>query len=224
MLLLDWMIDYLYMFYGQLIMLINKTPSKDYLDPTKPNKESIILLPGLANCWGFLKKIADQISFQGYPVFVIDKLGYNFRDIPSQAKIVNDFIKNHNLNNVILVGHSKGGLIGKYLLVYFNQNKNIKGLIAIATPFCGSFPAKYIPFKPYQEVALNSQLIQDLQSYEEVNQKIISITPSFDDHIWVDKHRNLKGAENIKLDVKGHSKIVFDQETIDQVIHGIKKF
>ncbi len=156
-------------------------------------------------------------------MYIVHKLGYNFGETAKQAKIVDDFIHMNNLKNVILVGHSKGGLIGKYLLVYHNSEKRILGVISIATPYHGSFSAKHIPLQHSKELVVGSAMIEDLQRHTEVNKQIISLTPSFDNHIWKEENRNLTNAENIRLDIKGHNRIVFHDKTVTHVLKAIEK-
>lgn len=114
-----------------------------------------------------MKHIEDRISLSGHPTYIVPKLGHNFASIPKAARVVHkavlevvpkyrhivphiqykarrvrEIIDKHNAENVVLVAHSKGGLIGKYVLIHFNQDKKIKGMVAIATPFSGFFAAE----------------------------------------------------------------------------------
>lgn len=206
-------------------MLLHKDPPKHYLDLSTKDKAPIILIPGISNKWGFLKYLGDFISISGHPVYVADKLGFNLLDIPTSSKIVRELIDQNNLKNVVIVGHSKGGLIGKYLLMKGNQDMKIKGVIAIGAPFSGSRIVNYLPsWKSYKELAPDSKIIQSINSNFKVNSKIISIMPEFDNHVWAKTGSYLDGAINIKLTIKGHHKIIFDQNVIKKITELIGKF
>lgn len=218
-----WIIDYYYLVLGKLLMSIYKNPPKHYLDHVIKGKNPIILIQGNSNKWGFLKKLSDSISRLGYPVYVVDKLGSNLFNIPTSAKIVREIIDKNKLEKVILIGHSKGGIVGKYILVHANSDNKIVQLIAIAAPFSGTNIVSHLPYKSLKELSPRSRVIQELDSNSKLNYKIISIMPEFDNHVWHEKGSFLDGAINIKVPTKGHHKIVFDKKSIKKIIELIGK-
>lgn len=222
--LLYWIVDYCYLLLGKLFMYIYKNPPKHYLDYVVKGKNPVILIPGNSNKWGFLKKLSDAISHLGHPVYVVEKLGSNLFDIPTSAKIVREIIDKNNLENVILLGHSKGGVVGKYILIHENKDNKISRLIAISAPFSGTNIVNNLPYKSFRELSPKSKIIQEINSNSEVNSKIVSIMPEFDNHVWSDKGSNLSGATNITVPTKGHHKIVFDKHVIKKIIELIEKF
>lgn len=145
---------------------------------------AVILVPGLAFRWGFLKHLGDKISSRGYPVYVVPELGSNLLDISKSAKFVREILEENNLNNVIIVTHSKGGLIGKYLLIHENNDNRIKGVIAVATPFSGTSLGQLLPHPAFRELIAEGKLIKALKLNKSVNSKIVSIYPLFDNHIY----------------------------------------
>ncbi len=197
-------------------------PPDHYLEYVIEGKAPVVLIPGLAEKWGFLKEIADDISMSGHPVFTIPELGYHTQNIPSSAKTVSEQIKKNKLQNVILITHSKGGLVGKHLLVYENEEDRIKGLIAIATPFSGSNPAKFIPHPSFKEVIPKSTVIEDLMAHDEVNDRIVSIYPMYDNHLLNKGGSILEGANNIELKVYGHHTILVSKELLESVNRSIE--
>ncbi len=219
-----WIIDYYYLLLGKLLMYFYKAPPKQYLGYVVKGKNPVILIPGNSNKWGFLKKLGDTVSDLGHAVYIPHKLGSNLFDIPTSAKIVREIIDNNNLKKVILIGHSKGGLVGKYILIHKNQDNKVNRLIAIGAPFSGSDIVTHLPFRSFQELSPKSKIIQEMNSNFKVNSKIVSIMPEFDNHVWSDKGSYLEGALNIKLPIKGHHKIVFDKMSISKIAGQIEKF
>ena len=174
--------------------------------------------------WAFSKQIADYISLLGHPVYIIPKLGNNYKDIPTSAKKVREVIEENNLKNIIIVAHSKGGLISKYLLLHDDPDNRVKGVISIATPFHGSSIAKFMPYSFIRELSPDSKIIHDLENHPEVNKKIVSIIPSYDNHIWHPRGSFLEGAmQNINVEVFGHHLILNNKIVWKLVIEWIEK-
>lgn len=213
-----WVIDYFYLLLGKIFMFVYKDPPKEYLDYVIKGKNPVILIPGNSNKWGFLKKLADTISGLGHPVYIPHKLELNLFDIPTSSKIVRNIIDENKLEKVILIGHSKGGLVGKYLLVHENKDNKVIRLIAIAAPFSGTNIVNHLPYKSFKELSPKSEIIKALDSNSKVNSKIVSIMPEFDNHVWSEKGSFLERALNIKVPIKGHHKIVFDKDAIKKIV------
>lgn len=208
-----WLVDYAYMIRGGITMYLYRNPPKHYLGYVLEGKVPVILIPGVFGRWAFLKQLGDKISMAGHPVYIVPKLGNNLKDIPTSASLVREIIDQNKLNNAVLIAHSKGGIIGKYLMVHFNKDNKVKSMISIATPYSGSLMSKLMPIRAVRsELDVNSRLIKDLSSHKEVNSKIVSISPVFDNHIWAKGGSHLEGAENIKINEKGHHKIVYSKE------------
>ena len=217
----NWIRDYFYLAKGHSFMF--HKPPQHYLGHILKNKSPIILIPGATTKWQFLKAIADPISLKGHPVYVVEKLGYNIRAVDHSARLVRELIDEKNLRNVIIIAHSKGGLIAKHLLAYDNQDGRVVKVIAIATPFLGSHAAKFIPGKAARELRPEGEMIKKLHSQDSINHKIISIFGEFDNHVWPTESCRLKGAKNIQVDVWGHHKILFNKHVHDLVLDEIEK-
>lgn len=218
----SWAIDYKYMIHGALMSVIYKRPPKHYLEYIKEEKIPVVLIPGILGKWSFMKKLGDKISLEGHPVYIIEELGYNIKEIPESSnklKNIITHIKNTtNSEKVVLVAHSKGGLIGKYYLINNNQDNIVQKMITIATPFSGSSLAKIIPHKSFKELLPESLVIKEMKNNTDVNEKIISIIPEYDNHVWSSSGSYLEKAKNIILEVHGHHKVIFDDKTIDIIL------
>ncbi len=220
-----WIIDYLHMIRGHIFAAVHRDPPEHYLGYALPDKVPVILIPGILEKWGFMKPIADRISREGHPVYVVPGLQYNIFSIPLSAQEVREVVVRAipKEDFAVLLAHSKGGLIGKYLLSHYNDDGRIKGMVAIATPFSGAVLAKFIPHGAFQELTPESKIIHDLGEHDAVNHKIISIIPKFDNHILGEKGSHLQGAENIVVSESGHHKVLFSKEVEDKVLESIEK-
>lgn len=199
----------------------NPNPPERYTKNPK-RKQHMILVPGIFSTWGGMKKLADYVSSNGYAIHVIKALGEELKDIPTSAEIVTSYIENNQLSNIILLSHSKGGIIGKYLLENLNKNQSVIGMISIATPYVGTSVARYFPFKRIREFDTDSDLIKSMEANSFENHKIIAIYAKIDEADTLGGY--LKGAkENIELDVNGHIRILFNDKLLKTVIVSIDK-
>jgi pimeloyl-ACP methyl ester carboxylesterase len=217
----NWARDYFYFMKGHSFMF--HKPPKHYLGFVLGDKSPVILIPGVYSKWQFLKAIADPISLKGHPVYAVEHLGYNTRAIDHSAKLIRELIDEKNLRNVIIIAHSKGGLIAKHLLAYDNQDGRVVKVITIATPFLGSHAVKFLPGKTFKELHPESEMIKKLHSQSDVNHKIVSIFGEFDNHVWPTGNCRLDGAKNIQVNVYGHHKILFNKHVLSIVLDEIEK-
>jgi triacylglycerol lipase len=211
-----WLVDYLHMLRGHAATFLYREPShyRGYVIEGKP---PIILIPGVYSKWQFLKKIADTLSLAGHPIYTIPKLGYHTESVARSAALVRELINEKKLEKVIILAHSKGGLVGKYLLAYGNSDERVVKVIAIATPFQGSHVVRFLPFGPLRELHPESGLIKDLYARHDVNGRIVSIYGTKDNHVWPSAHCILDGAKNIQVPVNGHHKILFSKKVLEIV-------
>ncbi len=212
-----WLIDYFYYLRGRLEAPIYVNPPSNYIKQVSQRSVNIILIQGIHARWVYLKKIGDALSEAGYSVYTVSELGKNMDKISLNAKRVEKFIKVNKLNNVIIVAHSKGGLIAKHILVDVGLEDRIVKVITIGTPFHGTLISKDIPNSAYREFATGSDTIRYLDSNSEVNHKIISILPEWDNLVQPVESIKLEGAQNITLPIKGHHKIMYSVRLIDLV-------
>ena len=211
-----WWIDYLWVVWRQLRLFITPPRRRRAPDSYREGARApVVLLPGVYETWQFLKPIADRLNAGGHPVFVISDLGYNLRDIPASARLVASFITAHSLRNVIVVAHSKGGLIGKYVMTLDDEDGRVCHLVAVNTPFGGSTYARFIPLRSVRAFVPTEPTLAMLGGRRERNPRITSIYSRFDPHI--PGGSALEGARNVRLPLMGHFRPLGQRLLIDAV-------
>lgn len=219
-----WIKDYFHLVKGGMIMYLHANPPTHYLGYIVRGKCAIVILPGILNRWGFLKPIADSLSLDGHPVYIVPHLNYNLAGIPESAKIAGEVMEREGIQDAVIIGHSKGGLIGKYLMSRCDPDGRVIGMVAIATPFSGSALAKFVPHAAFRELEPGSRIVEELRARTGVNRKIISIIPEFDNHVVAQEGSFLEEAlENVVVNVKGHHKVVFDARALAVVKQAVEK-
>lgn len=175
----------------------------------------VVLLAGVLEPWTLLRPIADRLHAAGHPIHVIDELAYNVMPVAQSSELAYRGLVRLGLRGVVLVAHSKGGLIGKHLLSRDREGR-IDRLIAVATPFHGSRLARLLPSRTIRALGPTDETILALAKRADLNHRVTSIYPSFDPHIPDGSH--LPGAVNVPVAAMGHFRVLSDRQVIDAVI------
>ena len=215
-----WSVDLVYRLRGTATL--RKRPPAHYLQHVSAGKMPVIILSGLSLRWHFLRVIADRISQAGHPVHIIPALGRNMLPVADLARLVRTYILEQDLRRVVIVAHSKGGVVGKYLLAHDNADNRVEAVIAIASPFAGTRKAKLLPFTSAHELHNDSRLIQELQSLgSTVDDRIVQITPAADNIVDAGPVQS-ENAKTIFVKSRGHHRVVFDKQVADEVMHTLE--
>jgi triacylglycerol lipase len=175
----------------------------------------VLLLPGVYETWQFLRPLADRLYELGHPIHTLPELGYNRRPIAASATMGAAYLERLDLRNVILIGHSKGGIIGKRMMVADDAAGRVSRLIAVCSPFGGSSLARFAPNPALRAFHPRNELIVQLAQEREANAKIVSIFSRLDP--LIPNGSRLDGAENVELSIVGH----FRPLTSDQLFSEI---
>lgn len=175
----------------------------------------VLIIPGVFENWTMLRGLCEELNTAGHPIHVISQLGRNTGPIPEAADCVAAYLRTHQLTDVLLLTHSKGGLIGKYLLAH-EPELAIEHLITIATPFAGSPYARFARHPVLIGFREDDHLLASLGSNTLNNHQITTITPAFDPYIPTGS--DLPGARNIRLPTSGHFRILDDRSLLTLVL------
>ncbi|MCU1414344.1 MAG: alpha/beta hydrolase [Microbacteriaceae bacterium] len=166
------------------------------------DKAPVLLLPGVYETWQFLRPAADYLYGLGHPIHALPELGYNRGRIAESATLAEAYLDAHDLRGVILLGHSKGGIIGKRMMVADDAAGRIAQLIAVCSPFGGSSLARFAPNPALRAFHPRNALLLELAEERAANARITSIYPRLDP--IVPNGSRLDGATNVQLPMVGH--------------------
>lgn len=175
----------------------------------------VVLIPGVLEEWTMMRPVAEALSAAGHPVHTLPELRRNTATVDEAAELVGAYLAAADLGQAVLVAHSKGGLIGKRVLLG-EQARRVRRLVAVATPFAGSSLARLVPHRVVRTLAPDDVSIVELSEHPEVNRKIVSICPAFDPHI--PGGSRLEGATNVLVAAMGHFRVLADREVLDAVL------
>ncbi len=176
----------------------------------------IVLLPGIYETWRFLEPLARALHDRGHPVHVVVELGGNRRPIAESAQRVAAFLLSRDLHDVVLVAHSKGGLIGKHVMAFSPEGVRVRAMVAVATPFGGSRYSRLMPTPSLRAFASGDATMRALAASAEANARIVSVYGPFDPHI--PEGSELAGARNVRLAEGGHFRVLADPRVIAEVV------
>lgn len=204
-----WYLDYWFVAWWQFRALFSSRVPRAFADG---NRAPVLLIAGVYEPWYFLRRIGKRLNEAGHPVHVVGEIGYNRASIVDVATLASRYLERHDLRGVVLVAHSKGGLVGKQLMATTDR---VVALVAVATPFGGSSLARFVPVRSIRAFDPLDSTITTLAANLALNSRITSIYPQFDPHIPGGSH--LEGATNIELPIVGHFRLLADARVIEGI-------
>lgn len=201
--------------------LADPEPAGDCVGPP------IVLLPGILENPRYLAPLAQWLASHGHPVHQLPALGWNLRGLAASVEKGFDALAALGVEEAVIVAHSKGGLIGKAMMLDPRSDGVLTGMVAVATPFGGSQlwdrmqRSRVVRRSPLGLFHPEHPELAPLIAEREVNSRIVSLSPRFDQMIPGGSH--LDGAVNEVLEVEGHFRAVSNPsawEVIHRHVHG----
>lgn len=202
-------LDYAWAFSTRAGWLLHRTPPA----LTEGTRRPVLLIPGVYEPWRYLLTVGLRLHAAGHPVHVLPELRLNVAPIAESADLAHRYLVAHDLRGVAVVGHSKGGIIGKHMMAFDDVDGRVDRMIAISSPFGGSDRAKYVPLRPLRPFLPGDPLLVALAANLELNSRITSIFTETDQ--VVPNGSYLEGATNIVVPLVGHFRLLSDPRVID---------
>jgi triacylglycerol lipase len=206
MIIIDLIAEYILIFKNRLYGIFLSIP-ENYKNGQKGD---IVFIIGFDENWYFLNAVAKHMNNKGYRIHFP---AFNTRSpITVCTSDILKYVEDNNLNNIILITHSKGGLIARSLLSKIDIK--IQSVIEISSPNHGTIFG-YLHFLNLKELKPKSD--QVLISEHIQRHKIINIFPKFDNHVLPNSSLYLDGAKNIKINIVGHTRILESKELLTEL-------
>ncbi len=250
-----WTTDYIYAARRQLAILGlpwavgRRRPTPPRWRAGTAGLPEVVLVPGVYEHWTFLKPLGDSLAAAGHRVRVVHGLGVNRRAIAETADRLTRVLADLPSAPAgrVLVAHSKGGLIGKHVLVTTGAARaaaveasvggdpavaaaaaapdagrpplGLLGLVAVATPFGGARRARLFFVPSIRAFLPGNETIVMLGRETSVNGRIVSVFGPYDPHI--PEGSALDGATNVVVAAPGHFRVLASPRTHAAVLEGI---
>ncbi len=196
------------------------------LHPRRPvptgarDRSPVVLLPGVYETWQLLAPVAAALARAGHPVHAVPALGYNRRPFTDGAELTAGFLEQADLHDVVLVAHSKGGLVGKQVMLSA-AGQRVAGMVAVATPFRGSSHARFLVGRTLRAFSPRDAALLALAAERDVDSRITAVYPRFDPH--VPETGALEGARNVELPLAGHFRVLGDPSLAAVVVREVDR-
>ncbi|WP_454729418.1 esterase/lipase family protein [Cellulosimicrobium protaetiae] len=181
----------------------------------------VVLLPGVYETWQLLAPVATALARAGHPVHAVPGLGYNRRPVADAAGRTAAYLVTADLHDVVLVAHSKGGLVGKRVMLS-PAGSRVAGMVAVATPFNGSSYARYLLGRTLRAFSPRDATLLALAAEHEADARITAVYPRFDPHI--PETGRLEGGRNVELPLAGHFRPLGDPSLVGVVVREVDRF
>ncbi|WP_083602818.1 esterase/lipase family protein [Bowdeniella nasicola] len=188
----------------------------------RERRHDIIVLPGIYETPTDLRELTRPLRRRGHTIHRVPHLARQLAPMSWLRERVERYLVANDLTSVILLAHSKGGLVGKQVMMGAEGHR-IAGMVALATPWQGSrYASLFWPGLGVRSLRPGSAMISAAMSPHESDARIVSIQPSFDPH--VPQHAHLPGAHQIDLTRPGHFAILSDRDVIATVANAVDFF
>lgn len=208
-----WALDYVYAVGRQLRGAVSRVSPDEFLSGTG---RPVLIIPGIFEDWRFMLPLIQTLHDAGHPVHVVTVLQRNRLAVPKAAELIAGYLRGRDLTDVLIVAHSKGGLIGKFAMMALDPERRLVRMVAVASPFSGSRYAGFMLLPSLRALSPRSAVTLQLSREQRVNERITSIYGLFDPHI--PEGSVLPGARNIQLDTGGHFRILAHEQTLKTVL------
>lgn len=214
--------DYAWIVRAQLRALVAPPDPADWRDGTGA---PVLLLPGIWESWSVLRALGDAVHTAGHPVHVVPGLRTNSAALDAGALLVRDRLVELDLRGVVVVAHSKGGLIAKSALALPEVDERVAGLVTVATPFAGSSLARWFPARAVRRLSPRDPAILRLAADVRSHARIVALRPRFDPHVpRAAGAAALAGAVEVELPLDGHFVPLGDPDLHAAVVRAVAGF
>lgn len=190
-------------------------------DRLRPSKQPIILIHGYGCSRGVWWKIRRELEAAGHTVAsvsLVPPYASIGKLVPQLAQRIDQVCKATGAQQVILVGHSMGGLVSRSYLARHGIAQVAK-LITIASPHQGSKLSR-VGFvgQSSREMEPGSMWLRDLAS-ESVKVPMVSIRTPHDNFVMPQDNQRLPEAEDLELAGIGHLALLYSRRTTALLLH-----
>jgi len=179
-------------------------------------KGTVILIPGYGGTFSFFTNIGNYLNSLGWKV----KLFAGFKSLEKidvLAKKLAQEIINNEESELVLLAHSKGGLVAKKMMDdYEEANEKVKMAICFSTPWKGSILCQ-LRVMNLEEMRPSDPLIKKIVKENKNNKKIISFYSKVDDRVLPNENLILEGGRNIRIEIVGHSRILESKQAWEEL-------
>lgn len=200
----------------QALALDRRHRPQDLAEPVRRRGRPVVLVPGVYEDWTFMRPLAERLHAHGLQVRMVPGLRFNRAPIARQAVVLGRFLEEEDLRDVVLVAHSKGGLIGKLAMLRHDPTHRVAHMVSLNTPYDGSSLAWVVPTPAVLAFRPTGRTLRALAADRTVNDRITAVRSAWDPHI--PSAGALAGADDVVVPTPGHFRPLVDPAFLDVVV------
>ncbi|MDP4824527.1 MAG: alpha/beta fold hydrolase [Candidatus Nanopelagicales bacterium] len=186
----------------------------------------IVLVHGLVDNRSIFSMMRRALSRKGFGSIYALNYSPLTDDIPTVAirlgDLVDEVCEETGHDRVHIIGHSMGGLIGRYLVQRLGGHERVHTLVTMGTPHQGTAPARFIPHPVVQQMRSDGALINELaEPAPGCDTRILAFWSDLDQFVIPKtnaqvQHRDLN-ARNVFVPGVGHMSLPVDRRVIHEI-------
>ncbi len=192
----------------------------------RSDRPPVILLHGLFQNRSCLFWLQFRLHSAGY----LQTISINtspWRDIEtlteSLAKKVDELRIKMNVEKVVLIGHSMGGMIARNYIQNRGGAAHAYGMVTLGSPHHGSKLAPFAISPMGRRLLPGSEFLVKFNSEAWPEQaKAVSIYTRYDNIVLPADSAKMSGAQNVELDGMGHTSLLFHPRSLQAVIKAVE--
>jgi len=184
-------------------------------DRLRPDHQAIVLVHGYGcsrGAWWWLRRQLEKAGHSVATVNLVPPYTNIGKMVPLLHQRIDEVCLESGCDQVILVGHSMGGLVARSYLSRHGIGQVAK-LITLATPHGGSELARLALGANAREMEPHSHWLNDMNR-EKVSIPAVSIRTPHDNYVMPQDNQRLPGAEDVALPGLGHLAMLYSQRTL----------
>ena len=180
----------------------------------------VILLPGYTETQFIFRYMHRRLERESIPYET-----YRFRPLLGDPKLlardlgayIDEVCEERSLEQVDVVGHSMGGLVGRYLL-HVLEHPRVRRVVCVASPHHGTFAARLGAGAAAREMVPGSQLLTELEASYREDPTLLNIRTIYDNIVIPPESSALSDRDVVIRSGWCHLRVNFCPEVSDAVV------
>lgn len=186
----------------------------------------IVLIHGLVDNRSIFATMRRALSRKGFGSIYALNYSPLTDDIRAVAvrlgELVEEVCEETGHDKVHIIGHSMGGLIGRYLVQRLGGDERVHTLVTMGTPHSGTAPARFIPHPVVRQMREDGDLIAELALPAPGCQtRILAFWSDLDQLVIPKNHARIDhpdlNARNVFIPGVGHMSLPVDRRLIHEI-------
>lgn len=183
----------------------------------------ILFIHGLLHnpsTFAWLKQRLANAGFKNFSDMNLATVTYSIPELAQQtATAVDALLAKYDVPHVDIIGHSMGGLVGRYYVQKLGGDGKVRNLITLGTPHQGTALSRYFRFSNVKCLNPNSDFLSDLQSCPlPQHTRVVAVSGNMDILMWPRDCVRWEGVRNIALPGLGHAGLLFSRRVLQIVL------